>query len=344
MIALQPMMIGLIIMAFGFDFLNGVNDSSNIVATMISSRAMSPRKALLMTAVAEFLAPFIFGVAVANTIGSEIVSSSDLNLNSILAALLSAIIWNRLTWYLGLPSSASHALIGGLIGAVVADAGIGNIQFAGLYKVLIALFTSPMIGLIVGFILTRTVYFLARGTSPRINAVFKRAQVLTALALAFSYGANDAQKTMGIVTLGLVVSGNLGVFKVPVWVIALSAGAIALGTSLGGWRLIRTLGAKFYKIQPVHGFCAQAGSAAVILGLSFFGLPTSTTQVVSTSIMGVGAAERLNKVRWGVAGDIAIAWVLTIPANAIIAAGLYELLFRVMPPLVSVLTCSLHGC
>ena len=344
MLGLPPMMIVLVIMAFVFDFLNGVNDSSNIVATMISSRAMAPRKALFMTAAAEFLAPFIFGVAVANTIGSDIVSSSDLNINTILAALLSAIVWNWLTWFLGIPSSASHALIGGLIGAVVASAGWGNIKLPGLYKVLIALFTSPLIGLIVGFILTRLVYFLARSASPRINSFFKRAQVLTALALAFSYGANDAQKTMGILTLGLVVSGSLAEFKVPVWVIALSAGAIALGTSIGGWRLIRTLGARFYKIKPVHGFCAQASSAAVILSLSFFGLPTSTTQVVSTSIMGVGAAERLSKVRWGVAGDIAITWIVTIPVNALIAAGLYFLLFRLAPPLGTILSCALRGC
>jgi PiT family inorganic phosphate transporter len=344
MLDLQPMLVVVIIMVFLFDFLNGVNDSSNIVATMISSRAISPRKALLMTAVAEFLSPFIFGVAVATTIGSEIVSPMDLTLNTILAALLSAIIWNRLTWFLGLPSSASHALIGGLIGATVASAGLGNIRIGGLYKVLISLFTSPMIGLLVGFFLTRLVYFLARGASPRINSVFKRSQLITALALAFSYGANDAQKTMGILTLGLVISGNLAEFKVPVWVIALCASAIALGTAVGGWRLIRTLGAKFYKIQPVHGFCAQASSAAVILGLSFFGLPTSTTQVVSTAIMGVGAAERINKVRWGVAVDIAIAWVLTIPANVLLAAGLYQFLFRIAPPLAGLITCALQGC
>jgi PiT family inorganic phosphate transporter len=344
MVAFQPMMIALIIMVFLFDFLNGVNDSSNIVATMISSRAMAPRKALLMTAAAVFLSPFIFGVAVANTFGSEIVSPTNLHINSILAALLSAIIWNRFTWFTGLPSSASHALVGGLIGAVVADAGFGSLQLGGLEKVLIALFTSPMIGLLVGFLLMRLVYFLARGASPRINMLFKRAQVFTSLALAFSYGANDAQKTMGIVTLGLVVSGNLAEFKVPIWVIALSAGAIALGTSIGGWRLIRTLGAKFYKIQPVHGFCAQASSASIILGLSFFGLPASTTQVVSTSILGVGAAERINKVRWGVAGDIAIAWIFTIPANGLLAYGLYFLIFRIAPPLGPMLSCLLRGC
>jgi inorganic phosphate transporter, PiT family len=344
MFVLQPMMVALIIMVFLFDFLNGVNDSSNIVATMISSRAMAPRKALLMSAAAIFLSPFIFGVAVANTIGSEIVSTTNLHINSILAALLSAIIWNRFTWFIGLPSSASHALIGGLIGAVVAGAGFGSIKLAGLEKVLIAMFTSPLIGLLVGFLVLRLVYFLARGATPRINWYFKRAQVLTSLALALSYGANDAQKTMGIVTLGLVVTGNLAEFKVPIWVITLSAGAIALGTSIGGWRLIRTLGAKFYKIQPVHAFSSQASSATIILGLSFFGLPTSTTQVVSTSIMGVGAAERINKVRWGVAGEIAIAWVITIPANALLAYGLYFLLFRIAPPLGTMLSCALNGC
>jgi PiT family inorganic phosphate transporter len=317
-----------IALAILFDFLNGIHDSSNIVATMITSRAFSPRVALGVTAAAHFTAPFLFGVAVAETIGHEIVPAQHIHLDVILAALFSAILWNLLTWFLGIPSSSSHALIGGLIGAVGIAVGPQNILLEGLEKVLIALFISPVIGLIGGFLFTKLVFYLARGATPRINWFFKRAQLITALALAFSHGTNDAQKTMGVITLALVTTGYLSEFQVPAWVIAISAAAIALGTALGGWRLIRTLGGKFYKIQPVHGFSAQTTSALVILGASFLGGPVSTTQVVSSAIMGVGAAERLNKVRWGVASEILIAWVITIPATALIAALVYWLMSR----------------
>lgn len=319
-----------IALAVAFDFLNGIHDSSNIVATMITSRAFSPRVALGVTAAAHFAAPFLFGVAVAETIGHEIVPAEHIQVGVILAALVSAILWNLLTWFFGIPSSSSHALIGGLIGAVGISVGLQNIILAGLEKVLIALFISPLIGLIGGFLFTKLVFYLARGATPRINWFFKRSQIITALALAFSHGTNDAQKTMGIITLALVTTGYLSDFTVPVWVIAVSAGAIALGTALGGWRLIRTLGGKFYKIQPVHGFSAQTTSALVILGASLLGGPVSTTQVVSTAIMGVGAAERLNKVRWGVASEILMAWVITIPATALIAALAYWLMGRLV--------------
>lgn len=315
----------LIAVALIFDFLNGFHDSSNIVATMISSRAFRPRVALGMTAIAEFSGPFIFGVAVAKTIGEDIVASGTITVEVILAALLSATLWNLFTWFLGIPSSSSHALIGGIIGAVGAGAGLKAIQISGLEKVLIALFTSPIIGLAAGYLFTKLVFFLARGASPRINWFFKRSQLITAIALALSHGANDAQKTMGIITLGLVTTGYLPQFQVPSWVIAISAGAIALGTAFGGWRLIRTLGGKFYKIRPVHGFSAQVASATVILGASLLGGPVSTTQVVSSAVMGVGSAERLSKVRWGVAGNIAVAWMVTIPSTTLVAAGLYWL-------------------
>jgi PiT family inorganic phosphate transporter len=317
---LDPLIIALIVLALIFDFLNGFHDSSNIVATMISSRALAPQTALFITAVAEFLGPFIFGVAVAKTIGDEIVAPGTIALTVVYAALFAAIGWNLLTWYLGIPSSSSHALIGGILGAVAAHAGLNTIRLAGLEKTLLALFTSPIIGLAVGYVLTKIIFFLARGASPHINWLFKRAQVLTALGLALSHGANDAQKTMGIITLGLVTSGALSAFVVPTWVIALSAGAIAVGTATGGWRLIRTVGGKFYKIRPVHGFASQISSATVILGASLLGGPVSTTQVVSSVIMGVGSAERVNKVRWGVAGDIVMTWLLTIPSTALLAA------------------------
>ena len=318
-----------IALALLFDFLNGVHDSSNIVATMISSRAFRPHTALLMTAVAEFLGPFLFGVAVARTIGDEVAQSGALTLHVLTACLISAILWNLLTWFLGLPSSSSHALIGGLVGAVAIGAGVGAIKLSGLEKVLIALFTSPIIGFALGFVVLRVIFFLVRGATPGINEFFKRAQLITALGMSFSHGTNDAQKTMGIITLSLVIGGVLPEFRVPIWVIASSAGAIALGTALGGWRLIRTLGGKFYKIRPVHSFASQLTSGIVILTASLFGGPVSTTQVLSSSIIGVGSAERLGKVRWSVAGDIVTAWIVTIPATALLSAGIYVLLTKI---------------
>lgn len=324
----------LIVMAVIFDVLNGVHDSSNIVATMISSRAIQPRAALTLTALAEFSGPFIFGVAVANTIGNEIVSSENLTLIVIISALASAIFWNVMTWLLGIPSSSSHALIGGIIGAVVISVGFKAIFLSGVIKVLITLFLSPIIGLLAGFLIANLIYLLSWKATPRVNGVFKKMQIITSVGLALSHGTNDAQKTMGIITLGLLISGKISSFEVPFWVVVLCAAAIALGTSIGGWQLIRTLGSKFYKIRPVHGFAAQATSAAVILTASLVGGPVSTTQVVSTAIMGVGAAERLSKVRWGVAGEIISAWLITIPSTALLAAGIYWLISFGVPAII----------
>ena len=320
-----------IVLTLGFSFLNGIHDSSSVVATMISSRALTPRIAMGMAAVGEFSGPLIFGVAVANTIGRDVVTVSAINMDVILAAVVSAIVWDLLTWYLGFPSSSSHALIGGLIGAVAVGAGWKAIQMHGLETVLIALFTSPIIGFIVGYLLLKLIILLSWNATPRINALFKRGQIVTSVALALSHGANDAQKTMGIVALALVTGGYLTTFSIPLWVILICAGAIALGTYVGGWRLIRTLGGKFYKIRPVDGFSSQLASAVVILTASLVGGPVSTTQVVSSAIMGVGAGERANKVRWGVAQEIAMAWLLTIPATALVAAGLYLVVSRIIP-------------
>ncbi len=328
---MPPLIIAVIVLAVGFDFLNGIHDSSNIVATMISSRALAPRLALGLTAAANFVGPFIFGVAVAETIGHEVVVSEAIDTQVILAALIAAIFWNLLTWYLGFPSSSSHALIGGIIGAVIVGAGVKAILIPGLLKILIALFASPIIGLLIGYLILRGVFLVCWDSSPRVNTWFKRGQLVTSLALALSHGTNDAQKTMGIITLALVTGGILKEFQVPLWVIVICAGMIGLGTAVGGWRLIRTLGAKFYRIRPIDGFASQLASAAVILVASLFGGPVSTTQVVSSSIMGVGAAERMNKVRWGVAQEIALAWVLTIPATGLVAAGLYWLLSVLIP-------------
>ncbi|HQV27057.1 MAG TPA: inorganic phosphate transporter [Thermoflexales bacterium] len=316
----------LVILALAFDLLNGIHDSSNIVATMISSRAFSPQIALGITAICEFSGPFIFGVAVAKTIGSEIITADAISLEVLIAALSGAILWNVLTWFLGIPSSSSHAIVGGLLGAVLVGAGAQAVQLQGIGKVLIALFTSPIIGLVFGFVITKLVYVLIARASLGINTVFKRGQIVTAMALALSHGANDAQKSMGIITLALVIGGYLQSFEVPLWVVFACSFMIALGTSLGGWRLIRTLGGKFYKIRPIDGFSAQMASAIVILGNSLLGGPVSTTQVVSSAIMGVGAAERVNKVRWGVASEILIAWFLTIPATGLVSAGIYLLI------------------
>ena len=313
----------LVVVALIFDFLNGFHDSSNIVATMISSRAMRPRSALLLSAAAEFCGPFLFGVAVATTVGHEVIVGQAVTMLVVLSALGSAIVWNVITWLLGIPSSSSHALIGGLVGAAVLEFGLAAIRVSGLLKVVVALFISPLLGLVIGYLIMKLVLFLAQGASPRINWLFKRAQVLTSLTLALGHGSNDAQKTIGIVTMGLVATGYLRTFAVPWWVILVCAGAISLGTMLGGWRIIRTLGGKFYKIRPVHGFTTQIASTAVILGAALLGGPVSTTQVVSSAIMGAGAAERLSKVRWQVAVDIALAWMLTIPATALMSATLH---------------------
>jgi PiT family inorganic phosphate transporter len=323
-------LITVIVLGALFDFLNGIHDSSNVVATMISSRAFSPQVALGVTAISEFSGPFIFGVAVAQTIGNGIVTSALITTQVLLAALISAILWNLLTWYLGFPSSSSHALIGGIIGSVVMAAGWQAIQLKGLEKILISLFSSPIIGFVFGFLLLRLILIFSWKASPRINAFFKRSQILTGISLALSHGANDAQKTMGVITLALVTSGYLKVFMVPKWVILLCASMIALGTAVGGWRLIRTLGGKIYKIRPVDGFAAQLTSAVVILSNSLLGGPVSTTQVVSSAIMGVGAGERANKVRWGVAQEIVTAWLLTIPSAALVGAGLYWLINQII--------------
>ena len=325
---MTPLIVFIIALALVFDFLNGIHDSSNIVATMIASRAFSPRTALGMTAVANFLGPFIFGVAVAETIGNEVVDAEAISLLVILTALLSAITWNILTWYLGFPSSSSHALVGGLVGAVLVGAGWEAILIPGLTKVLLTLLTSPFIGFIFGYIFLKILLLLSWNATPKVNTVFKRSQVFTSISLALSHGTNDAQKTMGIITLTLVTAGVLEEFVVPQWVVFACASMIALGTAVGGWRLIRTLGGKIFRIKPIDGFASQLSSSVVILGASLIGGPVSTTQVVSSSIMGVGAAERKNKVRWGVGKDIVIAWVLTIPATALLAAGLYWILSR----------------
>jgi PiT family inorganic phosphate transporter len=312
----------LIALALTFDFLNGFHDSSNVVAMPISSNAMRPRLALLVAATADLVAPFLFGVAVATTIGNELLNVEVLEVSVINAALAAAIVWNLLTWYFGIPRHRRSA--GRRIGrlAVIAE-WIDAVNPAGLARVLVALLISPPLGMAAGYITMRIVLLGVRGASPSVNSFFRRSQVFTLTGLALSHGTNDAQKTMGVITMGLVAAGILDTFVVPPVVIALSAGAIALGTFFGGWRLIRTFGGKIYRIRPVHAFSSQVSGAAVILGAALLGGPVSTTQVMSSSIMGVGAADRVNMVRWGILRDLATAWILTIPVTALLAGLMY---------------------
>lgn len=316
----------LIVLALGFAFMNGFNDSASAVATIVASRAMTPRAALRISAVANFVGPFIFGVAVARTIGRDFAAPDALTIPVIIAALGSATIWNLITWRLGIPSSSSHALIGGLMGAVGISAGVEALRLKGLWIVLTALFTSPLIGFLAGMIMIRLILWLARGATPKINVFFKFAQVPTAIILSLSHGTNDAQKAMGMITLGLVVAGEQSGFMVPWWVIVACAAAIGLGTAAGGWRIIRTLGGKFYRIRSVHSFASQLSSGLVILLVTLLGGPVSTTQVVSSAILGAGAGQRVSQVRWSVLNEIWIAWLLTLPVSAGLGALLYGLI------------------
>ena len=300
-----------------------MHDSSNIVAGVISSRALRPRTALVLSASANFVGPYLFGVAVAKTVGEGLLETSAIDLNVVYAALSSAILWNLITWYFGLPSSSSHALIGGLLGGAVLADGFQVVHMAGLIKIILALLISPLLGMIVGFFFIRLILWLFRRATPKVNIIFRRMQVLTLLGLGLSHGTNDAQKTMGVITLGLVSMGELSTFHVPIWVITVSAAAIALGTAIGGWRLIRTLGGKIFRIRPVHAFSSQVAGSAVILSAAIFGGPVSTTQVMSSAIVGVGAGQRMNMVRWQVLGEMVIAWLFTIPFTV----GLSALLF-----------------
>lgn len=324
------MLIGLILLSAVFDFMNGMRDASNFVSTMIATRAMPLRWALWLTALAEFCGPFLLGTRVARAFSGDLISANQIDMKMLLAALISAVIWNVITLMLMIPSSSSHAFFGGVLGAVYVGAGLQAIHQTGVLKILISLLISPWIGFIAGFFLTRFVFFLARSSSPFINKYFRSAQVITGVTLAVSYGANDAQKSMGNISIALLVTGYLSTFSVPIWVVAISAGATALGIGIGGWRLIRTLGNKFYKVRPVHGFTSQLSSVVVILIAALFGAPVSTSQVVTTSILGAGTADRPSMVRWGAFNEIVRAWLLTIPVCTILGALSYYVLTLLM--------------
>lgn len=304
-------------------FFDGFHGGANVVATVISSRAMSPRTILTLAGLAEFVGPFLFGVAVAETIGKDLADLQHLTMPVVTAAVLSSIVWKVITWRIGISSSSSHALFGGLVGAVTIGSGLAVLHGRGVSKVAVALLLSPVLGLFLGHLAMKVVLFLARGATPGINQFFRRGQWVTAVLLALSHSVNDAQKSMGILTLGLVATGMRETFEVPLWVVASAAGAMALGTTVGSRRLIKTIGGKFYKIRPVHGFTAQVTAGTIILGAALLGGPVSTTQVISSTIIGVGSAERLNKVRWRVLYDISLAWFLTIPATALMAVIFY---------------------
>jgi PiT family inorganic phosphate transporter len=314
-------------LALFFDFTNGFHDAANVVATMITTRALSPRKALILASVCEFIGPFLFGTAVAQMIGKNVIDISAFDSSAlhssmllIVSALTGATMWNLLTWFLGLPSSSSHALIGGMVGAVLVAYGSGKILWGGLLYVVGSLVLSPLLGLWVGWLFLQMTLFLSRDATPKINYFFNRMQILSSIALALSHGANDAQKSMGLISMSLVLLGFSPSFYVPEWVVASCAAAIALGTASGGWRIIKTMGSRIYRLRSVHAFCAQTSSATVILGAALVGGPVSTTHVVSSSIMGVGAGQRISAVRWGVAKNIILAWFITIPASAAMAA------------------------
>jgi inorganic phosphate transporter, PiT family len=321
-----------LVFAVAFDYINGFHDTANAIATSVSTRALKPEQAILLSAIANFVGA-LSGTAVATTIGAGLIDEKaigvhDPHLTYVIAALIGAIAWNLLTWRLGIPSSSSHALIGGLLGAAFVAAGLGSIRFDGVFnKVIVPLVSSPILGLVLGFLLMVVLLNLFVHANPRrLNDRFRRLQVVSAAYMAFSHGSNDAQKTMGVITLALFSAGLLPEFRVPLWVIIVCAGAISLGTAAGGWRIIRTMGQRVVKLDPVHGFAAETTAATIIFGASHFGMPVSTTHVISSAIMGVGSTTRLSAVRWGVAGNIVMAWILTIPASAIVAGLAYALI------------------
>ena len=319
--------VGLVLVALFFDYINGFHDAANSIATVVSTRVLSPGKAVIWAAFFNFVAAFTFGTAVANTVGKGMIDINVVTFSVILGGLSGAIIWDLITWYFGLPTSSSHALVGGYAGAAVAKAGFGAIIAGGWTKTIVFIFLSPLIGLTAGFGLMVTIHWIFRWTPPsRVDRSFRRLQLLSAAFFSLNHGANDAQKTMGIIAGVLYTGGYIETFYIPFWVVLIAHTAIGLGTLAGGWRIIHTMGSKITKLQPVGGFAAETGAAIALLIATQTGVPVSTTHAITGAIVGVGATRRLSAVRWGVAGQIVWAWVLTIPAAFFIAAGMYTLL------------------
>lgn len=330
MTELSGILLVTVVLALLFDFSNGWHDCANAVATVVSTRVLSPIAAVLLAGVLNVAGAF-FSTAVAKMIGGGIVFPDAITNTVVAGAMGGAIFWNFLTLMLGLPTSSSHALIGGLVGSAVAHGGWAVVQFNGLRKILEAMILSPLLGFGIGFLLMVLVSWIFfrvhRGVATKI---FSRLQIVSASFMAFSHGANDAQKVMGVITLALVASGQLTSSEVPTWVIVACALAMGLGTTVGGWRIIRTLGIKMVKLEPVHGFCAETAAASVLLFAAHFGLPVSTTHTITSSILGVGSTKRLSAVRWGVTSKIFSAWVFTLPGAALLGAGVYALLASFM--------------
>jgi PiT family inorganic phosphate transporter len=319
--------VAIIGVALTFDYLNGFHDAANSIATVVSTRVLSPGQAVLWAAFFNFVAAFGFGTAVATTVGKGMVELSVVTYSVIVAGLLGAIVWDLITWYFGLPTSSSHALFGGYAGAAVAKAGFGAVIVSGWTKTLIFIVISPLVGLIGGLIVMTAIYWGARDTTPaRVDRWFRKLQLVSAAAYSLMHGANDAQKTMGIITGALVTGGYLKTFSVPIWVILIAHAAIGLGTLSGGWRIIKTMGQKITKLTPAGGFAAETGAAVAIYTATALGVGVSTTHTITGAIVGVGATRRLSAVRWGVAGQIVWAWVLTIPASAAIGGVSYFLI------------------
>jgi PiT family inorganic phosphate transporter len=315
------MLATVVVLAIVFDYINGFHDTANAIATSVATRALHPRQAIAMAASFNFIGAFA-GTAVAKTVGAGLVDEGTTTQGVIAAALVGAITWNLITWYRGLPSSSSHALIGGLFGATLIASGPAAFKVEGIIdKVLVPMISSPVIGFVVALLLMIALYWLLRGAPRRRASVwFRRLQVVSAGFMAFSHGSNDAQKTMGIITLALFSAGAIGSIDVPLWVIIVAASAMSLGTAVGGWRIMRTMGHRVVKLEPVHGFAAETTAATVLFTTAQLGMPVSTTHVISSAIMGVGSARGTRGVRWGVARGILIAWIITIPAAGAVAA------------------------
>ena len=323
----MPIVAGLIGVALIFDYINGFHDAANSIATVVSTRVLSPGKAVIWAAFFNFVAAFTFGTAVARTVGSGMIDINIVTFSVIFGGLTGAIIWDLITWYFGLPTSSSHALVGGYAGAAVAKAGFGAVVTGGWTKTIIFIFLSPLIGMTAGLALMVAIHWLFRWTPPsRVDRWFRRLQLVSAAFFSLNHGANDAQKTMGIIAGVLYTAHYIDTFYIPFWVVVIAYTAISLGTLAGGWRIIHTMGSKITKLQPVGGFAAETGAAIALLIATRTGVPVSTTHAITGAIVGVGATRRVSAVRWGVAGQIVWAWILTIPAAFTIAAAAYALL------------------
>ena len=312
--------VGAIIIALFFDFVNGFHDAANSIATVVGTRVLRPLQAVSLAAAANFIGPFIFGVAVATTIGKGIINPDFVTIYIIIGALIGAIIWDLITWLLGLPSSSSHALVGGVLGAGIAGAGTHAIIFGGLEKVAIGIVVSPIVGLITAFLLATLIITIFAKKKPGIvNSVFGRLQLISSTYFSLTHGANDGQKTMGIIALILLTEGIITSFEVPFYVILMAALAISIGTFLGGWRIVKTMAVKITQLKPYQGFAAETGGASILAVLAWLGIPASTTHAISGAIMGAGAVKRMSAVRWGIGKRIVWAWIITIPASAAVA-------------------------